>query len=245
MKIDIDGLKAAYQDYVRQKTPCSQKDCPSAKKIARLLRSGSSDKEATKIIDHISRCSSCFSEFQFLLEVLRQEKDFIQDIEKRLPSSDEPGNRKANRRRVLGWRLEWRTVVPRFSWRGALILAGFIMVSFFMAKSFIFQPSEKYRAGSLTVIKIVEPTGEKASKAALVFKWEKVTNSKYYILELFDQALAPVWISGEITKEESAAVSKELMATLEVNRPYFWMVTAYLNKGEKISSRLERFILKD
>ena len=236
MKIDIDGLKAVYPDYVRQKKPNLLKDCPSPKKIVRLLRSGSSAKEATKIIDHISRCSLCFSELEFLLEVFRKEKNFLQEVEKRLPESEGPGHREEPRHKILGWRLDWRA---------AVIFAGFILVSFFIAKFTIFRPSEIYRAGSLTDIKLVEPAGENVSRAALVFKWKKVNNSTYYVLEFFDQALAPVWKSDRITKEESAAVPKELITTLEVNRLYFWMVTAYLDSGEKISSRLEKFVLKE
>jgi len=244
MRIDTDGLKAAYQDYVRHKTPSSLKDCPSPKKIVRLLRSGSSDKEATKIIDHISRCSFCFSEFEFLLEVFRQEKDFIQEVKKSLPNNDRSGRRKEPRQKSLGLRLDWRAFIPRFSWRAALLLAGFGLATFFMAKSFIFRPSEKYRTGSLAGIKLVKPVGENIPKAALVFKWKKVNGSNYYTVELFDQSLAPVWNSEKIT-EEFAILPKELATILEVNRPYFWMVTAYLTNGEKISSRLEKFIPKE
>lgn len=244
MKIDTDVLKASYQDYVRQKTPSSLKDCPSPKKIVRLLRSGTSDKEATNIIDHISRCSFCFSEFEFVLDVLRQEKDFIQEARKRLLNNETPRHRKECRQKILAWRLDWRTFVPRFSWRAALILASFIIVALFMAKSLFFRPSEKYRTGSLTGVKLVETAGGKVSRSALVFKWKKVNNSKYYILELFDQALAPVWNSDKIT-EESVALPKELINTLEANRPYFWMVTAFLTDGEKISSPLEKIMLKE
>jgi hypothetical protein len=244
MRIDTDRLKAVYQDYIRQKTPSSLKDCPSPKKMVRLLRSRSSDKEATEIIDHISRCSFCFSEFEFLLEVLRQEKDFIQEVEKTLLNSDRPSHQKEPRHKILGWLLDWRTFVPRFSWRAALILGGVILAGFFMARSLIFRPSETFRGKSLAGVKLVAPVREKIPKAALVFRWKKVNNSKFYTLELFDQALAPVWNSDKIT-EESAVLPKELTMTLEVNRPYFWTVTAYLANGEKISSRLEKFIPKE
>lgn len=244
MKIDIDGLKGMYSDSVRQKKPGSLKDCPSPKKIVKLLRSRSSDKEATKIIDHVSRCNFCFSEFEFLLEVFRHEKEFIQEGEKRLPESDRPGPPKRPRQKILGWRLDWSALVPHFSPRAALILAGFVLVSFFIARYIIFRPPEKYRAGSLIAVKLVEPVGEKVSRGALIFRWKTVYNYQYYILELFDQALAPVWNSGKIN-EEFVALPKELTTTLEVNQTYFWMVTAYLNNGEKISSRLEKIILRE
>jgi hypothetical protein len=245
MKIDTDGLKAAYQENIREKIPPSPRDCPSPKKIVRLLRSGCSDKEATKLIEHISHCSSCFTEFGFVSEVLRQEKDFVEEVIQRLPDDDQPGRRKERRQRAFGWRSHWRALIPRFSWSAALILAGTILVGFFVAKSTIFQPSEKYRSGTLPGIQLIEPAGERASRAALVFRWKKVNNSRYYICELFDQALKPIWNSEEITENELAALPKDINATLEVNRSYFWMVTAYLKNGEKISSRLEKFSLRE
>jgi hypothetical protein len=244
MKIDSDGLKAMYQDYVRRKVPSPKTRCPSPEKIVRLLRSGSSNKEATELIDHISRCSLCFSEFEFILDVLRHEKEFIRDVETGLADQGKPNHQKESGLKILGWRLGWRTLFPRFSWCGALIVAGLFFVGIFVTRSILFHPTEKYRAGSLTAVELVQPAGGRVSKAALFFKWKKVDRSEYYILELFDQALAPIWKSDKIT-EESAALSKELITSLEVNRPYFWTVTAYLNNGEKVPSRLEKFVLKE
>lgn len=245
MKIDTDSLKGAYQKHIRRKPPLSSKDCPSPEKIVRLLTSGCSGKEATRIIDHISRCSYCFLEFEFLLEVFREERDFVQEVRKRLPDSNKPGDRKEPRQKVLAWRLRWRTLAPRFSWGAALILVGIVLAGFFLAKSVIFQTPEKYRSAPQFEIKLIEPTAEKVSKADLVFRWKKLNNSKYCILQLFDEALRPIWKSDEIAKGESVMVPSDLYSALEVDRAYFWMVTAYLTNGKTISSRLEKFALKE
>jgi len=244
MKIDTNGLRAAYQEHIRERPPLSLKDCPSPKNLVRLLRSGSFGKESTRVIDHISQCSRCFQEFEFLLAVFREEKDFVEEVRKRLADSDKPGSRKEARRKVLGW-LHWRTFVPRFSWAAALILVGIILAGFFLARSTIFQTAEKYRSASQSEVKLVEPAVEEVSKADLIFRWKKVNNSKYYIVQLFDEALKPIWKSDEITKEESARAPEDIYATLELNRAYFWMVTAYLRSGERISSRLLKFTLKE
>ena len=244
MKIDSANLKALYQAYVRSKTPSSLKGCPSPKKMIRLLRSKSSAKEATEIVDHISRCSFCFYEFEFLLEVLRREKDFIQEVEQILPSRETREGQKGNRQTIFGSRMGRRSFFSRFSWRTAFFLAGFVLVGFFVSKFVIFRAPEKYRTGSLARVELLQPVEEKISKSSLVFKWEDVKNSEYYILELFDQALSPVWKSEKIARD-SAVLPEELARSLDISRSYFWMVTAHLSNGETIASRLEEFALKE
>jgi hypothetical protein len=235
MRIDSDNLKALYQAYVRSKTPSSTKGCPSPKKMIRLLRSKSSDKEATEIVDHISRCSSCFCEFEFLLEVLRKEKDFIQEVEQMFPGRETCQGRKGNRQKIFGLRMDWRT---------AFFLASFVLVGFLIAKLVIFRTPEKYRTGSLARVELLQPVEQTISKSSLVFKWEDVRDSEYYVLELFDQALSPIWKSEKIAKN-SAVLPEELAKTLEINRSYFWMVTASITHGEKITSRLVEFVLRE
>lgn len=243
MRIDNDGLKDLYRAYVQSKTPSSMKGCPSPKKMVRLLRSKSSSKEATKVVDHISRCRSCFSEFEFLLEVLRKEKDFILEIEKELSRKETSEATKGGRQTIFGSRMGW-PYLSRFSWRTAFYLAGFVLVCFFVSKFVIFRPSEKYRTGSLMRVELVEPVEKKISKSSLVFKWQNVKNSEYYVLELFDQALSPIWKSEKIAQNETL-LPEEVTKMLEINRSYFWMVTAYITNAEKITSRLEEFVLKE
>ena len=244
MKIDTDRLKALYRDYVRQKTPASLDGCPSPERLLRLLRSRSSDREATEIVDHISRCRFCFSEFGFVLDVLRQEKEFVRELENRQPLDGRPGPRKGLRQKIFEWRLGWRHLIPRFSWHAALVLAGFVLAGFLITRSVIFRSSETYRGPASAGLELLEPRGDDVSRGKLVFRWNKAANSEYYILELFDQDLTPVWKTGKITAE-SVAPPRDVSAALEVRRPYFWEVTAHLPKGLMVSSPIEKFILKD
>jgi hypothetical protein len=239
MRIDSDDLKALYQAHVRSQTPSSLKDCPSPKKMMKLLRSKSSAKEATQIIDHISRCSSCFREFEFLVDVLRKEKEFIREVEQLAQSPEACVDRRSDRRKILGLRVGWR---PLLSWRTALLLAGFFLAGFMVSKLVLFRAPEQYRTAASAGLELLQPVAKKIPRSSLVFKWEGVEDSEYYILELFDQALAPVWKSGKIN-ENSFVLPEGLAKTLEADRSYFWMVTAYKTAGEKIISRLEEFFL--
>jgi len=242
MRIDSDDLKALYQAHVRSKTPSSLKDCPSPKKMMRLLRSKSSAKEATQIVDHISRCSSCFCEFEFLVDVLRKEKEFIREVEQLARSREARPGRNPDCRTIFGLRMGWRPLISRLSWRTAFFLAGLVLAGFLVSKLVLFRAPEKYRTGSSTGFELVQPVEKRIPRSSLVFKWEEVEDSEYYILELFDQALTPIWKSGKIN-ENSALPPEGLARTLETNRSYFWMVTACKTTGEKITSRLEEFSL--
>jgi hypothetical protein len=242
MRIDSDDLKALYQAHVRSKTLSSLKDCPSPKKMMRLLRSKSSAKEATQIVDHISRCSSCFCEFEFLVDVLRKEKEFIREVEQLVQSREARVGRKADCRTIFGLRMGWRPLLSRLSWRTAFFLAGFVLAGFLVSKLVLFRAPEKYRTGTSAGFELIQPVAKRIPRSSLVFKWEEVEDSEYYILELFDQALTPIWKSGKIN-EKFAVLPEGLTRMLETDRSYFWMVTACKTTGEKITSRLEEFSL--
>jgi len=243
MRIDTDRLKALYRDYVRQRTPASLDGCPAPERLLQLLRSRSSDGEVTELVDHISRCRFCFSEFGFVLDVLRQEKEFVRELENSRSIDGKPGPRKGLRRRVYEWRLNWRLLAPRFAWHAALILVGVVLTGFMITKFLDLRPGEAYR-GPADGVELLEPLRGRVSGTDLVFRWKKTAAAEYYILELFDQTLAPVWKSDRIT-QESAALPRELGAALEVERSYFWEVMAYLRDGQTRSSRMERFTLKE
>lgn len=244
MKIDTDRLKILYRDYVRQRTPASLDGCPPPERILQLLRSRCSDSEAMEIVDHISRCRFCFSEFGFVLDVLRQEKEFVRELENRQATGGKSGPRKGLRRKILEWRPGWRRPLPRLTWQGAFVLAGVVLAGFIIGKYAVFRPSEEYRGPSTAGVELLEPVGNDVSAGGLLFHWKKTPGAESYTLALFDEALERVWQSGGLT-EESVVLPPELAAALAKGRTYFWEVTAHLAHGQETSSPMERFTLKD
>jgi len=226
MKIDTAGLKSLFQAEVRSKPPGSREDCPGPEKIVWLLRSRIPRKKAAKIIDHISRCPDCAGELEFLLDVFRHEETFIQETKEWLAGQKIPG---------------WRSFSPRFSWRTASILAGSVLIVLAVLVAVILRVPEKYRAGSPAKIVLLQPAGEKMSRSSLVFRWQGVPGSEYYVIELFDEGLQPVWKSERIGQSRFIPPS-DLLNRLIVEGRYFWMVTAF-SGGEKTVSSLEEFIL--
>ncbi|UCC40681.1 MAG: hypothetical protein JSV96_04340, partial [Candidatus Aminicenantes bacterium] len=102
----------------------------------------------------------------------------------------------------------------------------------------------EYRGTNSKQIHLIEPINKKCSKSSLIFKWNFVKNSEYYVLELFDDTLYPVWKSQKIFKAQ-ATLPLEISNRLKKDKAYFWMVIAFLNHGKKIESRLEKFTLTD
>jgi hypothetical protein len=99
--------------------------------------------------------------------------------------------------------------------------------------------SETERAGAAGIA-LVCPASSVAGPEELVFRWEAFNRAEYYIVELFDEDLLPVWNSHHIDGIQ-VRVPSEQRLDMRSGTVYFWMVTAY-SEGIKIGeSRLARF----
>jgi len=231
MKINSKDLKRIYRDFIMEKTPLSRKNCPPQENLIKFSKSKFSKKQKSKIIDHITQCSYCVQEFEFILQILKDEKNLIEEIGKVLRTEREPLTTRGKKRMFL----------PILSWKYVSLFVGAIIIIFTVI---IFTNLEKreYRGINLKQIYLIEPVNKKYSKSSLIFKWDSVKSSEYYILELFDQTLYPVWKSQKIFKTQ-VVLPLEIVTQLKENKTYFWMVTAFLHQGEKIESLLEKFTL--
>jgi hypothetical protein len=76
----------------------------------------------------------------------------------------------------------------------------------------------------------------------LIFRWKRQPESGYYVLELFDEALLPIWTSPK-TDALQARLPDDVYSSLQIGKSYFWMVTGF-SEGQKVDeSPLARFIL--
>ena len=244
MKIKHKELQKLYKAYITENTPESRKNCPHPKEIINFFKSKTSEKQKTKIIDHIANCYSCAQEFEFILQIRRDERKLIEEIGKLLQSKENISAIKKRAGKTVSYIREKRiSFFPKLSWKYAFLLVGiFIIISAII----IFLKSEKqeYRGENLEQINLIEPIKGKYSKSLLVFKWNAFKDSDYYILELFDETLFPVWKSNKIFKNH-AVLPSETGKKLNENKTYFWMVTVFLPDGRKIESKIEEFTLTD
>jgi len=244
MKIKHNDLKKLYKAYIMDHIPQSRKDCPHPKEIINFFRLKLSENKKIKLIDHITTCCYCAQEFDFILQTLREQeklneeianllrsKNFKKELEKRL-KRDVP--KLAKLKRIFFPVLSWKYILP------------FLMAAIIISVFIIFQKPEEigYRDEYIPQINLIEPINGKYIKFSSVFKWTEIKNSAYYILEIFDETLYPVWESDKILKNH-LILPKEEAKKLIKNKSYFWMVTAFLSDGKKIESNLEEFIPVD
>ena len=229
MKIDDDGLKSLYRGYVESQTPVSRDDCPSVEQLVQTLRGGGSKKEKARVVDHLTRCGECAREFEFALETVRAESRLI---------------------RGLGGREELESVCRRrpfylgFSWGLASLLVAVCTAGILFWKLAISPGRETYRANAAARLELIQPERDPVKLAALVFRWKPVSDVQYYIVEVYDEALVPLWKSEPFAGNQ-AVFPESLKEKLVSGRKYFWMVSGHFAQGDALASPLREFSLKD
>ncbi len=130
------------------------------------------------------------------------------------------------------------------SWKYASLLLGIILIISLVFTFVIFRnhKKEEYRGTTYPLIKLIMPIKGKYHKSLLEFRWEEIRNVDYYILELFDESLKPLWKSNKI-KNNYIVLPHKYVAGLPENKMYFWVLRAYLPSGKIIESEIEDFIL--
>ncbi|UCE42019.1 MAG: hypothetical protein JSV17_03315, partial [Candidatus Aminicenantes bacterium] len=156
MKLNSSDLRQIYLSNIKESIPKTKNKCPSPKQLLRLFRGKKSEKEKTKIIDHITSCNHCAHEFDFILQALRYEKDMNQVAQKFM-------------RTKKTWPL-----LPRFSWRLASLVVGVSLIGVIITILLIPNRYEnsKYRTSTHSQINLFQPKEINNSKLFLFFKWE-------------------------------------------------------------------------
>lgn len=245
MKINNKDLKNLYKAYLMENSSLFRKNCPSTKNIINLFRSKLSEKQISKLIDHITNCYHCSQEFEFILQTLRQEKRLRNEIKDMLLSKKEDASIKQRTKKKNADLLKKLiSFYPRLSWKSVPLLLGVILAILLSSVLIVFHDQEKegLRSTEYIQLKLIEPVKGKHQKSLLVFRWEETKSVDYFILELFDESLRPIWKSKKIFNNH-IVLPKQFIDALSGNKMYFWMVTAYFSDRKKVESRIENFIL--
>jgi len=250
MKINNEDLQRLYRAYVEEKIPLSRKNCPTTKDIIVFFKAKSSEKHKTKIVDHITQCSWCIQEFEFILKTLRYKQILSKQIGNLLISEKNISivKRKSDRTLFHSRKRQFPFFL-RLSWTYALLFFGALIAIFsfiFLLDKFQFQHLRKQedRGKKIIPINLIEPINRTYAKSQLVFKWNELKELDYYVLELFDETLIPIWKSPKIFKNQFV-LPNEVTKELIKNKAYFWMVTASFRDGRLIESGVEKFYLTD
>ncbi len=226
MKLNDNDLRQLFLANIEENIPATRRECPSPKQLLRLFRVNKSGKEKTRIIDHITDCSHCAHEFDFILKSLRFERDLNQVVQNFIKKK------------------KIRDVSPRFSWRLASLVSGLSLlcaIIIFIAIPNSFR-SLKYRTATHSQISLFQPQQKAIPKSSLFFQWEDVQGFEYYIFELYDETLYQIWNSDKIF-QNNYSLSKKISSQLITNKTYFWMVSAIFPNGRKMESQLKEILL--
>lgn len=231
MKINHKDIKGLLRSYLEDRFPVSRAKCPLPDDITAFLRGKISKKRRNQIIDHIFHCAYCHEEFEFALKIIREEEKFINDLRTIVKEKEISKEKK---------HLQFFPFRP--SWLHSLILITVVAMLTLLVKNIT--EERKYRGADTLSIALVTPNQKVTLRNQLKFEWVDIQNSDYYILEVFDESLYPIWKSNKITVN-STQLSKEITNRFLKHKTYYWMITAILRDGKIIESRLQDFRISD
>ena len=194
------------------------------------FKSSTSLRNKKNIIGHITDCSFCREEFELFLELQRYQ------------TSSNTVNNATSLAAFSTDKLETVNSVKRFMWRYACLLFGLALsISAYYLIVQINDLTEGKRANEPKVL-LITPAHMHAFPKPLIFRWQEQSASQYYILELFDNSLLPVWTSQKILDVQIQLPDK-VMSRLHSDNYYFWMITAFSNTHKISESELMRFLV--
>jgi len=230
MKIDHEALRKLYDAYLSDNTAQSRKDCPSPDAISSIFQSSTSESKRNEILAHVLDCSHCAKDFQLILSVLREKREFINNIKDILKSTEK------SRKEEDGF----KSLFYRFSWKYAFILLSVLICVVVLILNI---PNKiTFRGTNNEAIELISPLDVYHSKSSLLFAWEMVENADYFILEIFNDSLYPVWESEKTTVNQMYLPS-DVQAKFISNKTYYWLVTAYFPNDRILESHLQKFVL--
>ena len=228
MKIDRDTLRRSYRAYMASRRPPSREKCPSPEAIARSFKPSYPAWKKRRIIDHISECSSCRGEFMMFLELQRSET-----LEEQAQEHKPFETRPSGRERI-------RTLARSPLWQYACVLIGICLA----ATSFVLLVQQGSTSGTRRAhdsdIMLLSPKSGQTISSSILFRWRRTSGAEYYVVELFDEQLLPVW-SSDVLRNPEVFLPQQVSARLLPDRSYYWMVTGFVQESKTGESPLVRF----
>lgn len=213
MKIDNRTLVYLYREYIELNAASPRNDCPSSESLANSFVLSTSLREKRRIADHISHCRSCRNTFMILLQLHQCDA---------LTAFDQEDEKRKGHPNILFSKLV--NISPFF--RVSSVFVGLVLIAtsaLLIIQNYEFSRSSRSGNAGINMTYPVT-THPKAEK--LIFRWKRQPESGYYILELFDEALLPIWTS-QITDALQAQLPDDVYSSLQIGKSYFWMVTGF------------------
>ncbi len=227
MILNEDALKRLYQENVNSLTIPSRNRCPSFSAIAQSFSEKTPRRKKQLITDHITCCSACFKEFSFLIQLQEKEKELA---DKAAEWASLRNHSYATKRSI--------PLFYEYASAGMVILLLFASLLFVLSS--FYYPS--VRGNSLKYIDTISPAGQTAADGRLTFIWEVVDAASIYTVELYDDALRLIWKASDIPSP-NITLPSSLLASLQPNLTYYWLVTGKAANQHLYHSYLQVFTI--
>ncbi len=232
MNLNDEELRRLYRSYIAFKDADNRGGCPSLEKLVSFFESSSRTRKKMKIIDHVTNCSSCAREFEFLLELQRYQKKMIQEIREAQPAESLPpflltSRLRSSRRLKLFWKIS-----------SALVGMALVIVSLVTIVQKL-RREDQIRT-TRSSVRILQPKPNQRVTLPLIFKWQAIAGAESYILELYDESLLPIWKSPKISST-LLLLPENISSQLNTSSQYSWMITAYGHNNKLTESALLQF----
>lgn len=230
--INEEKLTNAYKKISGLAREDKKTQCPSPKKLLKLTRDELSVKRREKVAAHLESCSDCVNHVKFISELLNEEGMLLSEIQ---------SSSKNYIIRDHGHYKKWRPLT-QIKLITAGVAALIIIVSISGYFLIISKKSDNHRTLNPVLIELTAPDTEVPLKSDLIFRWNRVKEADYYILEFSRDSMKLIW-QEDLLENSMFILPADKLSTLEPNVTYYWKITAVLKNGERVKSRLRELTL--
>jgi len=233
MKFDIESFRILFNSYIKNSPSTTRKHCPQLDAILSSMSQSSSERTKLRISDHLGHCYQCMNDFMFILSIQKEQERLLNGWTIPLGQSyiDLSKKGKSSFQKSISFVALYK--------RTAILLLGILTIYCFFSLLLRNKFVEAERA-DIGYFHIVQPLDSIQRSSKLFFEWEGITESCYFVVELFDEILNLVWRSPQVS-ETSIELPCQILGCLKSNKSYFWFVSSILQDGRKIESELIEF----
>ena len=222
MGVSNRKLRRFYRSYVSERIRADWGECPSVKDLRAAFEGTTPRAAKDAIVDHISGCSDCAREFEFIRRVRERENDLAAGMQARS--------------RGRGPSL----FLSRPIWECAL---GAVMIAVVITAAIV-SLHERSRDGERNrpagIPETLAPSGRVDAPLPLIFRWKPVTRAVSYVVEIYDESLRLIWESPPVSTT-AALLPDPIKEAISDDKIYYWSVLALDSEGKFGESRFEVF----
>jgi len=220
MDLNDKELKRLYRTYIDGRRKDSRKDCPSMEILLSFFKKRKQTRKKMRIVDHVTRCSACAKEFEFMLELRRYEDKLALQFREARPQG--PSSLPSG-------------LTSSLFWKYASSIIGMALIFTFLGIIIKELAREDLTRATRSCIELIQPEQGRPATLPLIFKWQMIARAKTYILEIFDESLLPFWKSSAVPTT-IIVLPDDVIARLLPGQAYYWTVTAFSRDGKLAES---------